>query len=598
MSEKNNKLEQRLEALGEGVNVRNDFTDSVMARVRQCPQPKAAGTNRFRRLIMNNTAKLLSPAIAAIILIALFIGLNKSGFSPDGATIVWADVIKNMKLQGWLYQYSDNGHNISQWWICPEEKVTIHDYNGDVTYRDYNKKVVLRYYKDRNEIEQAQLTPSGMDVAFDDKDQMDLAFNRPYLELEMLRNQIENQKIDPKVSKGKYHGHDVRILKYKSSDEKLNLSNDGYWLTMYLDAEQDLLRGYIQWCHLVTGPDPKTAKYIGVERIEQAFDFPEPGPASIYDVGVPKDAKFTDRMDEKYIKFLDTYKSFKQRGLSRIACIVAKYDNKMGDMVTWVEKRNNPDGPISKLKEPLGAVAIMFDVFFVDGDKFRMEHRFNLMDQLGSKNLIQYWPKCREQLGYTYDSQFAWLRARDEKTFSSIEIFDGKYNYHLAEYDKWQYSKRAKELHDPMLDMGVLEDRTWPEINIKAEIIEDDYSKEHGLICIKYDQKPTWQKEIDIFTYYLNPEKDYLCHKYVIQWANSHTQVYEVEKYQQVNGLWYPRKVKYGSCGSKDEELEFDDYYVLFIDESPDFGDEVFVGTYVESLYEKYKNEPEKDSDK
>ena len=501
------------------------------------------------------------------------------------------NLIVNMKQQRWLYQYSDNGSNISQWWICPEGKVTIHDYNGDVTYRDYKKNEVLTYWKKRNEIEQAMLTPSGMDVDFDDN----TMFDRPYQELEMLRRQIEYYKTEPVISGGQYRGHNVRILKYRASDEKLNIGDDGCWLIMYLDADQDLLRGYIQWCHLSVGPNPTTAEYIGVDRIEQAYDYPEPGPQSIYDVGVPKDAKYLDRLDEKYVEFLETYKSHKERGLRRIACIMTEYDTEMGDMVTWVESRNNPDGPISKLTEPLGPIAMMFDVFYVNGNVYRMEHRFNLMDQLGSKQLIQYWPKCRQELGYTFDSQLNWLRERADKTFSSIEIFDGKYQYHLAEYDKWKYSKTAKELYDPMIDKGKLEERTWPDINIKAEIAEDDYAKEHNLLCIRYEQKTPWQDGIDVFTYYLNPEKDYLCHKDVIEWAGSHTQVHEVEEYQQVNGLWYPRKIRFGSSNKKDEELKFDSRSILFIDESPEFDDEMFDGTYVESLYEKYKNE---DNDK
>jgi hypothetical protein len=486
-----------------------------------------------------------------------------------------------MKQQKWIYLYYDNGHNISQWWLCPQDKVMIHDYNGNVEYKNFNCDVSYYYFKDRNEIEQRLLVKRSHDVSFEDEQHIDEIFNRPYQELERLRSYVSGCKEPPEVEFGKYRGHDVRIYKYKSHDEKLNIGDDGNWLIMYLDAERDLLRGYVMWSHSYVGPDPKTAKYTGVERGERAFDYPDPGPESIYDVGVPENAKVLDRYDEQFINLLPVYNQHKNEGLKKIACIITTYDTNMPEMVTKVEMLRNPDGPISELKEPLGGVAMMFDVFYIDGVKVRREHRFNLMDKLGSKNLIQYWPKCKKELGSNYDSQLAWLRNRDNATFSSIAIDDGKHMYHFS--DSFGLKKYKSEEWNPSR-YGLLGQRTWPDLNEKAEIIEDEYANQNGLIGVKYVQKIKGRKNDDIFLYYLNPAKDYLCHKEVIKWGHGSIQVHEIEEYQHINGLWYPRKVRFGSQQSEEDTLKFDEYKMFFIDKSCNFSDNTFDVDYVEQL--------------
>ncbi len=59
-------------------------------------QSRQKSGNRIWNMIMEKPVRLLPPAIAAIILLALFVGLNKSGVSPDGATTAWANIVKNL----------------------------------------------------------------------------------------------------------------------------------------------------------------------------------------------------------------------------------------------------------------------------------------------------------------------------------------------------------------------------------------------------------------------------------------------------------------------------------------------------------------------
>ena len=565
------------------ITVGSEVDKKILNKAASALPRKAIQSDRnIWSIIMHN--KIIKPVAAAII-IAVLAGIYQLTGSIDGASVAWADVIHTMKQQDWIYMYHDNGSNISQWWICPEEKICIDDYNGNVTYKDFKSDISYFYDKERNEIEERLTVKSPHDVTFEDEQQMKEIFNRPYQELEQVRRYI-NPKTTPEICQGIYRGHDVRIFKYKSHDEKLNIGDDGNWLIIYLDAECELLRGYVMWSHTSVGPDPKTAKYAGVKRGESAFDYPDPGPQNIYDVGVPKDAKVIDRYDEKFIELLPIYNQHKKEGLNRIACIITSYDTNMPEVVTKVEMLRNPDGPISKLKEPLGGVAMMFDVFYIDGVKVRQEHRFNLMDKLGSKNLIQYWPKCREELGSSYESQLAWLRDRDDATFSSIVIDDGKDKYRFS--DSFGLKKRTSEEWSASR-YGLISQCTWPDLDVRCEIIKDKDAEIKGLICVKYIQKTKGHSTDDIFLYYLNPSKNYLCHKKVIKWGRGSKQVHEIEEYQQVNGRWYPKKIRYGSQKSSDKKIEYDDYKMFFIDERCDFSDDLFNISYVEKLSKQRK---------
>ncbi len=90
-----------------------------------------------------------------------------------------------------------------------------------------------------------------------------------------------------------------------------------------------------------------------------------------------------------------------------------------------------------------------------------------------------------------------------------------------------------------------------------------------------------------MFLYYLNPEKNYLCHKQVILCGRGTKQVHEVESYQYVNEQWYPKRVKYGSQRPNEKQTRFNDFTILHIDETADFTESVFDVDEVEELHKK-----------
>ena len=546
------------------------------------PMP-GEGLPLWRTIMGSIPSKVTLAAMVAMVMMA---GILLFDLSPDGSSTAWAKIADAMKQQPWIFMYSDNGHNISQWWLCPEERISIHDYNGDVTYKDFKTGITHHYDKESNTVEIRKTIERPDMIAFDDAQALAEIFDKPYQELESIRKQVELSGSNSSSRRGQYRGFEVQVQSYQSKDSALNKNEDGSWLVLYIDAHSSLLRGYSQWSHSYAGGDPNNLSYTGVVRGERAYDYPNPGPQTIHDVGVPKDAKVVKRYDEQFIQLLPIYRQYKQAGLDGIACVLTSYNIDLPQMVMRAEQHNNPNGPVSQLSEPLGPVAMHFDVFYLDEPSYSVARRFNLKHNIsGAENMIRNWPECQRILGSSYSSQMAWLNQHERETFGSIRVSDGQYTCRLSKDNgTYHFQKYLSPQWDPHR-YGELARKTWPELDVRAKVFEDDDTKQHGLVGVKHTQRIKGHKEDDIFLYYLNPEKDYLCHKQVILWGHGSKQVYEVESYQYVKERWYPRRIKYGSQGPDQTRPRFDDFTILYIDEAADFTETVFDVSAVEALY-------------
>ena len=175
MSEKD-KLEQKLEALGEMVNGRNDFTESVMVKVRQCPKPKAAGTNRIRRLVMEKPIlKWLPTATAAAILIIVLMILPSSN-----SGIVLADVlaklnsVKIIKINA--IQNKEDGQDIkAQFWLDVPRQIIAAQQSDDTSFCMDIRKKKVDIFTNGNKIQTVDMTDDMLKIYhFDDGDMLGL----------------------------------------------------------------------------------------------------------------------------------------------------------------------------------------------------------------------------------------------------------------------------------------------------------------------------------------------------------------------------------------------------------------------------------------
>lgn len=91
-------IETKLEQLAQAIPSGDFFVSSVMSRIEtssdtvQKPKP-----NFVRRILMKNIVKV---AAAAIVVVAVLIGIDWFGISIDGAGVAWADVVQRVQRAG------------------------------------------------------------------------------------------------------------------------------------------------------------------------------------------------------------------------------------------------------------------------------------------------------------------------------------------------------------------------------------------------------------------------------------------------------------------------------------------------------------------
>ncbi|MBW8035388.1 MAG: hypothetical protein FVQ79_07105 [Planctomycetes bacterium] len=407
-----------------------------LVEVKQKPsKPGIAGPDIWRIILKS---KMIKFAVAVIVVAAIFFGIDIFNIQPDGASIAFAEMIEAMKQESWIYRYLDNGDNISEWWVCLEGDIEIDKYNGEVTYTDINERKTYIYKPEKNTISIEYTTNLRSGLSLNDPKAVEDALNRPQYFLNRLQLGIENLGEKATISQGVYRDRKVQIQAYGKKEG----SETEPRLTLYIDPETKLLIGYTIWASCGTGPDPKNLRDIRLDKIEMAFDFPNPGPQSIYDVGVPRDAEVINRIDMDFIGVWEKYENYRNKA---------------------TEKQ----------------IAVSVSTIKPDRSK-------KMLEKLG-------WP---------------WLR------------------------------------------------RT-------GTIIEDDYSKENGLVGVEYFQVTDPTGSEDRITSYLNPEKGYVCQKRIIAWADGTFWVNEVTKYQNVDGLWYPSTVTVHTNDSENEPLRFNRIYTI-----------------------------------
>ncbi|MCK5000721.1 MAG: hypothetical protein KAS23_14360 [Anaerohalosphaera sp.] len=395
-------------------------------------------------------SKMTKFAVVVVILATIIVGVQVFDIQPDGSGIAFAEMIEAMNHQGWVYSYLDNGDNVSEWWVCLEDDIEIDKYNGKVTYTDLNecKSYIYDPQKNTISIEYAATLRSGLPI--NDPKAVKEALNRPQYHLKLLQQGIEHSGEKAVVSHGIYRGRDVQIQEYGKKEG----SETEPQLILYIDPETKFLIGYIVWAYVGTGPDPANLRDIHLAKSEMSFDFPDPGPQSIYDVGVPRDAEVINRIDPEFIKIWQEYKDYRNKATEK--------------QIAVITERFGTEGSASILKP---------------------------------------------------DST--------ERMFTKLG---------------------------------------WPGMLRTATIIEDDYSKESGLIGVEFFQVSDPSGIEDRVVRYLDPEKGYICHRQIFEWANGSTWIRKVTEYQQVDGLWYPAVVEVHSNDSKDDPVRLGITYRIYLD--------------------------------
>jgi len=521
------------------------LTEVLKAQEKLNAHKKARFTINIGRIIMKS--KMIKFAAAAVIIIAALIGINQFGGSVNLTSIALGEVIENMKKTPWMHQISKGFEKgltgTSEQWVAFESKIWIwKNADGTIVYRDYYKN------------ERYQYDPSSqiVTISYLHGTAPELSSALSVVDFILKEAKEQNAEIVQKVGTYKNKPSEIIELQFQRADTK-------YSGKLFVDTHSHLLAGGI-----VTATD-SSGKIISNAELE--IEYPDKGPATIFELGVPVSAKIINSLPTPQVnEVLKEYQSHREEELRKYTAVVIE-----------------------------GTIA---EIMFRDGELARMERRI-------PKNK-SVWIEHSTDLLTSFDSLLKWWSNDNNSKMSAAYIYDGKYDYYvygLPDNPKGYHYKGHNPNHRTLNDFG------WPNINQwiaperELKIIETDYSKTNNLICIEllfpgeirsdgYVSLP--RRDL----YYLDTDKDYMCVRFEFYstqnapWQQNKTWLTDIDSNkipqdsygsneviefaQTDNGEWYPKKIKNTWCGESSGGEVRNSSTDIYLDTNPTFSGEIF----------------------
>ena len=252
-----------------GLNTRRSIMSNALIR-----WPAATAALSGRRV---HTARrwalraIVAGAAAATIVIAMLVGLTPNPGPQGSAYAELIQAVENARKAQWTHFLEMDG---SENWVSFKPFLLFSKKDGKVTSIDKKANVQQEYDPDTKTLTLS--LPTLGDRLDTDADNM----------LDAIVHRIEDPESGVKVVKSteKINGRDTTV----------------YTVTFKEDKKERTLRLFV---------DPEKKRWIGGEDWNKKtfeVDYPEKGPADIYALGVPKDAKVVDKRKESAQKIVQT----------------------------------------------------------------------------------------------------------------------------------------------------------------------------------------------------------------------------------------------------------------------------------------------------
>jgi len=495
-----------LEALQADDKLLGEFVEAMQSRVARLennviealglrPSDKTVKTIPIWRTIMKS--RITKIAAAAVIVIAILLVLNRFTGSIDGATVAFAKVREAVRNVPWMhisyaghwgkemgYDKSDDQRLRLEIWCSFELQIVIYKYADEtVTYSDYTTQKIYTYNPVSKRIVTSRLSESSLP----------LEESSPWgwLQKDIQRMIKWGAEIARKT--GRYDGRKAEVYEIaKPAGANVEAINGKMWV----DTKTRLpIAKEMRYFH----PEGKLRRVV-----KGTFEYPENGPADIYDVGAPSDAEVVNSLPLPPWKEIKVkYRSYRENGPERFIAIIT---------------HALPTLPYVPIE--------MVDVFYKNEKRWRSEH--HLVFKKGPVGT--QWRKKGPELGNTFDSLLKWSREYKGESVQGT-LYDGNYicSFAREEDGSWRVGEKIRAEGGKMTDWGLeVRDLSWPDIRGAADIVQDAYARENNLIRI----------EVQGRQFYLNPGRDYICQRREIHGL-------KVTEFAQTQaGRWYPKTVE------------------------------------------------------
>ena len=438
-------------------------------------------------------------AVAAVIIISILVGIHRFGGSVDGASVAFAQVTRTVRNVPWMhisygghwvketgYDKSDDERLRLEIWCSFVSQILIHKYaDGVITYADYSNQEIHTYNPVSNRI-----VISGLSHR-----ELPLEASTPWgwFQKDIQRMRKRGALVVRRI--GEYDGKQVEVYEIGQSATG---DMEGIKGQMLVDVETRL-------------PIAKEMRYFHPEGkfrrvVKGTFEYPEDGPADIYDLGVPRDTELVNSLPlPPWEEIKGKYRSYREDGPGRFIAVV------------------------THLLPSLSYAPIeVVDVSYKDGKRWRKErhHVFR------PGPVRAQWQKCGPELGNTFDSLLKWAQGYKGGSVQG-DLYDGNYLCSFARgvEESWQVEEKVRVKAERMTGWGSdIRDLGWPDIRGAADVVQDDYARENNLIRVEVQERQ----------FYLDPSRDYICQRQEIN-----GEITEVTEFAETEaGRWYPKKVE------------------------------------------------------
>ncbi|MFQ6035790.1 MAG: hypothetical protein ACE5NM_08090 [Sedimentisphaerales bacterium] len=315
-------------------------------------------------------SKIAKFAAAAVIIIAVILILHNG--SIDMATITFADISEAMKNVPWMHSVSRGymrGINLSiEEWIGFEAKIrAAKQADGKVTF--WNTKEHKHYTYDP---ENRSITIDYVYDVYAHEDDFPFGLSCPDSFLENMNKRLREQGAHVTTKEVEYNGQKAQLQEISLSVEQNNESLVGR-LSLYIQPDSKLLLAA-----QAIGTDSK-GNIIG--EGETTYSYPQAGPADIYDLGVPRDAKIISNLPkEDYQAIWESYRQKRAEATKSYIAVITHINHSLGDVITMV------------------------DIDYKSNQNHRLERHFIFNT---GQVINKFWPEYKEQLGDSFESLLA-----------------------------------------------------------------------------------------------------------------------------------------------------------------------------------------------
>ncbi len=571
---------------GAAIDTNPDRDEAVLAEALQAGGLKyvkhAAGNGpRIWRFLMRSPITKLTAA--GLVIAAVVIGVSHLNGTVVKA-VEFSEITEAMGQVPWMHASSSGFERgitgVGEQWIGFQAKIHAgRSADGKVSFWNLREHQRTEYDPGRNAIT----------LAYMQDDEFPLNLSSPAQLLESMNKMFMDQGAEIVARIGEYQGCKAQVQTISLSNVGTN--GESQTLTLYVDPDSKRL-----YAAEVKGIDSQGEVTMAGTM---TFDYPESGPESIYDLGVPQDAQILSNMPGRNVHSIREHYRQVRGETSLEYGVMQRY---------WQIRDEATQEYIAVIAHNTGVaitdVVNMVDVDYKSGNKHRQE-RHGVFYQ-GQPVDDEVWAKSKQKLGNTLESLLAWSRGHDAgRGRIDIHLYDGQYDCSVSR-DRDNWGQPTKHYHPegsvaPEIALG---DLAWPEVLPGARIAEDDYATERGLICFEHLQQGRVSNGAvhlpGRFLWYLDPAWDYLCRRKVTEWRrdadwqedkdwlkgvdpskvpDSTTTIEEItEAFQSPNGHWYPTAIVVGSGSKGSNQGSLKAYHIkrIYLDLNPEFPEGIF----------------------